>query len=288
MRNRAALLALVLVAPLLWALVDVAVTGDPFFSLSSTQDLSAALGRERGLRHVPSSFVTFLADLARPPVALAGVIGLVLALRRFGWRRMAVPLALLGTGAVTFVAIGIAGLSLIPRYLTVPAVALCVLAGYALLGFTTLEPSAQRERWRSVTFAALAVGVAFLAVKASSFASLRNELRFIDRTHREMTGLLAEPSVRAGLRCGALTFPTYRLVPDARWLLDAGPRAVHTRAGGRSRGAVAVYIAGDEKFARRFGRADGVSRATNRLPAGKPSLVHGPFAVYVVCRARSR
>jgi hypothetical protein len=286
-RHRAALLALVLVAPVLWALVDVAVTGDPFFSLSSTQDLSAALGRERGLRHVPSSFVTFLADLARPPVALAGVIGLVLALRRFGWRRMAVPLALLGAGAVTFAAIGIAGLSLIPRYLTVPAVALCVLAGYAALGFTTLAPGTARERWRRVSFGALAVGVAFLAVKASSFARLRDELRFIDRTHDDLNGLLAEPRVRAGRRCGALTFPTYRLVPDARWLLEADARAVHTRAGGRPRGAVAVYVAGDEKFERRFGRADGVSRATNRPPPGKPTLVHGPFVVYAVCTGRN-
>ena len=287
-RDRAALLALVILAPAVWAAVDYAVTGDPLFSLHATKDLAADLGRERGLRHVPSAFVTFLADLARPPVALAGAVGLVLAVRRFGRRRMAVPLALVGAGALTFVAIGIAGLSLIPRYLTVPAVALCVLAGYALLGFTTLEPSAQRERWRSVTFAALAVGVVFLAVKASSFTALRNELRFIDRTHREMTGLLAEPRVRAGLRCGALTFPTYRLVPDARWLLDADARAVHTRAGGRAKGAVAVYITGDEKFARRFGRADGVSRATNRLPAAHPTVVHGPFAIYVVCRARSR
>jgi hypothetical protein len=286
-RDRAALLALVLVAPVVWALVDAAVTGDPFFSLNSTQDLSAALGRERGLRHVPSSFVTFLADLARPPVALAGAIGLVLALRRFGRRRMAVPLALLGTGALTFVAIGIAGLSLIPRYLTVPAVALCVLAGYAVLGFTTLAPGPARERWRRLAFAALAVGVAFLAVKASSFARLRDELRFIDRTHDDLAALLAEPRVRAGLQCGALTFPTYRLVPDARWLLDADARAVHTRAGRRAPGAVAVYIAGDEKFERRFGRADGVSRATNRPPAGKPTLVQRPFVVYAVCAGRN-
>jgi hypothetical protein len=286
-RDRIALLALVLVAPVAWALVDTAVTGDPFFSLNSTQDLSAALGRERGLRHVPSSFVTFLADLARPPVALAGAIGLVLALRRFGWRRMAVPLALLGTGALTFVAIGIAGLSLIPRYLTVPAVALCVLAGYAVLGFTTLAPGAARERWRRLAFGALAVGIAFLAVKASSFARLRDELRFIDRTHEDLTALLAEPRVRAGLRCGALTFPTYRLVPDARWRLDADAQAVHTRAGGRAPGAVAVYLAGDEKFERRFGRADGVSRATNRPPAGEPTLVQRPFVVYAVCAGRN-
>jgi hypothetical protein len=287
-RERAALLALVVAAPVLWALVDLAVTGDPLFSLNSTQDLSAALGRERGVRHVPTSFVTFLADLARPPVALAGVAGLALAVRRFGWTTMAVPLALVGSGALTFVAIGIAGLALIPRYLTVPAVALCVLAGYAVLGFTTMAPGAARERWRRLALGALAVGVAFLAVKASSFARLHDELRFIERTHDELAGLLAEPRVRAGMRCGPITFPTYRLVPDARWQLHASARAVHTRAGGRPAGAVAVYIAGDEKFERRFGRADGVSRATNRPPAGAPSVVHGPFTVYVTCGAPAR
>jgi hypothetical protein len=284
----AALLALVVVAPLGWALVDLAVTGDPLFSLNSTSDLAEALGRERGLRHVPSAFVTFLADLARPPVALAGVVGLGLAVRRFGWARMAVPLALVCSGLLTFVVIGIAGLSLIPRYLTVPAVALCVLAGYALLGFQTLEPGAARERWRRLAIGALALGVVFLAVKASSFVRLRDELRFIDSTHEQLAGMLAEQRVRAGLRCGALTFPTYRLVPDARWRLHADARAVHTRAGGRSADGVAVYITGNAKFERRFGRADGVSRATNEPPPGEPTVVHGPFAVYVVCGASAR
>lgn len=288
LRERVALAVLAAAAPLLWALVDVAVTGDPLFSLHSTSDLAESLGRERGLRNVPSSFVTFLADLARPPVALAGVVGLVLAVRRFGARRMAVPLALAATGAIAFVAIGIAGLSLIPRYLTLPAVALCVLAGYAVLGFTLLEPGAERDRWRRLAIGALAVGIAFLAVKASSFGRLYDELRFIERTHDELAGLLGEPRVQAGMRCGALTFPTYRLVPDARWQLDAGADAVHTRAGGRGAGAVAVYITGDDKFERRFGRADGVRRTTNVAPAGEPAVVHGPFTSYDVCGARAR
>ena len=287
-RDRAALLALALLAPLLWATVDLAVTGDPLFSLHATSDLAASLGRERGLANVPSSFVTFLADLARPPVALAGLAGLVLALRRFGPRRMAVPLALAGTGMLTFVAIGIAGLSLIPRYLTLPAVALCVFAGYALLGFTTLAPGATRDRWRRLSVAALVGGIAFLAFKASSFARLHDELRFIERTHDELTALLAEPRVRGGLRCGALTFPTYRLVPDARWQLHADARIVHTRAGGRPAGAVAVYVIGDEKFERRFGRADGVDRSTNRPPGAAPAVVRGPFRAYVVCDAPAR
>ena len=281
--GRIALLALALSAPVAWALVDLAVTGDPLFSLHATSSLAQALDRERGLSHVPSSFVTFLADVARPPVALAGVAGLVLAVCRIGWKRMAVPLALLGAGALTFVGTGIAGLSILPRYLTVPAVALCVLAGYAVMGWATIQRGPPRDRWRRAAIGALAIGVAFLVLKASSFAHLRDELRFIQRTHEQLSALLDQPRVREGLRCGPLTFPTYRLVPDARWILDAGPRRVRSRAEDPRAGAVAVYIAGDDKFERRFGRADGVRRSTNRLPARRPSLRQGPFSVFVDC-----
>jgi hypothetical protein len=90
--------------------------------------------------------------------------------------------------------------------------------------------------------------------------------------------------VREGVRCGALTFPTYRLVPDARWMLHAGSAGVRSRAQDPRPGAVAVYIAGDERYERRYGRADGVSRATNAVPRGEPALRSGPFVVYVAGR----
>lgn len=283
LRERLGLLALVVLAPAGWALVDWAVTGDPLYSLHGTQALAEALERDRGIANVPKAFVTFLADVARPPVALAGVIGIVLAVRRFGWSRMAVALALLGAGALTFVGTGIAGLSIIQRYLTVPAVALCVLAGYALLGFTTLQAGPARDRWRSAAIGGLVVGAAFLAIKAASFGRLADELRFINATHVQLRALLDA----APVRCEPLTFPTYRLVPDARWMLDAGPTAVRSRAQDARRGAVAVYIdktsgaADAAKFERRFGRADGVWRATNRPPRSPPDLRSGPFAVHV-------
>ena len=83
-RVRGALL--VLVAPVVWCLVDLVVTGNPLHSVTATSSLAEDLGRERGIAKVPRLFVTQLADVARPPVALAGVIGAVLAVRRFGWR----------------------------------------------------------------------------------------------------------------------------------------------------------------------------------------------------------
>ena len=132
----------VIAAPAIWALTDWAVTGDPLHSLNATSELADELGRVRGLEHVPGSFVTFVSDTVRLPVALLAVPGLVLAWRVLGLAALRVPLALFAAGVITFVGTGALGLSILPRYLTVPAVALCLFAGYALLGFTALERDA--------------------------------------------------------------------------------------------------------------------------------------------------
>ena len=62
-------------APVIWALTDLAVTGDPLHSLHATSELADDLGRERGLEHVPGSFVSFVGDTVRPPVALLAPVG---------------------------------------------------------------------------------------------------------------------------------------------------------------------------------------------------------------------
>ena len=43
----------VIAAPAIWALTDLAVTGDPLHSLNATSELADELGRVRGLEHVP-------------------------------------------------------------------------------------------------------------------------------------------------------------------------------------------------------------------------------------------
>jgi hypothetical protein len=283
------LLALAVVAPLGWCLVDLVVTGDPLFSLHSTSDLADELNRNRGLSSVPGSFVSFLTDTARAPVAAAGVVGTVLLWRLRTGRALHVPIALFGAGAVTFLGTGLAGLSVLPRYLTVPVVALCLVAGYGVLGFTTLEPGRLRRVWSRAAIGAAVVGVAFVAIRSPAVGTLRGELRFIKSSHDDLVAILHAPAVQRDMRCGPITFPTYRLVPDTRWLLDLPARRVGARSarraaptGSRSRG-VAMFVLG-EKELRRFGFAAGASPSTNVPDPGfVPIARNKRFSAYAAC-----
>lgn len=286
-RELVALAGMVVLAPVLWLLSDLLVTGDPLHSLTSTSELAEALGRDRGIAKAPRLFVVYVFDVARAPVALAGVIGAVLAVRRYGWKAMAVPLALVLTGAVTFFGAGVAGLSLLPRYLTVPAVGLAVFAGYAVAGFTTLAADDRwLPAWRRGAIVAGVVGIAFFAWKLPSFGTLSGELRFVNDTHEDLVRLLDDPEVRQARACGPITFPTYRLVPDTRWVLDVGEDQVTTRAISQPDRGVAIFVDRSEKKPRqRYGEADGVSRATNReVPEGFVEIAaEGPFVAYGRC-----
>jgi hypothetical protein len=272
----------VLFAPLFWALTDLVVTGDPLHSLHATSELADDLGRVRGLQHVPGSFVSFVGATVRPPVAVLAPIGALLAWRVLGWRRMRVPLALFAAGVITFVGTGALGLSILPRYLTVPAVALCLFAGYALLGFTSLEGGHPlRRRWAQGSAAATAVGAIGLVILAPSLTNVREEIRFIRATHDSLIATLDDPAVRDAMRCGTLTFPTYRLVPDAKWHVENA--SIGSRSAQRRPTGVEVFALG-QKALRRYGFAAGTSPSVNLpSPGFVPIARHGLLAAYARC-----
>ncbi len=268
--------AAVLAAPLLWCLTDLLVTGDPLHSLHATSELADDLGRVRGVQHVPGSFVSFVIATVRPPVALLAPVGVVLAWRFLGWRALLVPLGLFAAGVITFVGTGLLGLSILPRYLTVPAIALCLFAGYALLGFT----ESGNRVWARASAAAAVLGLIGLIILAPSITNVREEIRFIRLTHDSLIATLDDPAVREGMRCGTLTFPTYRLVPDARWHVDAriGARSAMRRPTG-----VEVFALG-QKALRRYGFAAGTSPRVNLpSPGFSPVARHGVLSAYRRC-----
>jgi hypothetical protein len=265
------LIPLVVLAPLLWCLVDAIVTGDPLFSLHATSDLADELNRSQSFSKVPGDFVSFLVDTARLPVALAALAGLVWSFRRRDFRAAHVPIALFLAGSITFLATSAAGLSVLPRYLTVPAVALCLPAGY----FVT--------RTRALFALAVVGGLAFVIVRADAFDKLATELRFIRSTHDELAVILHSPSVRTGRACGPVTLPNYRLVPDTRWILDATQKQVGSRSAVQRDHGVALLLVG-QKLLTRYGFADGASPKTNAPPDGFiRGDMHGGFTAYVGC-----
>src|SRR5436305_6467210 len=75
-RQRVALRALVGVAPVLWALIDLVVTGDPLHSLHGTSALAEEVNRRRSVGEVPHWTLTYFAYTLRERVSLALALGL--------------------------------------------------------------------------------------------------------------------------------------------------------------------------------------------------------------------
>jgi hypothetical protein len=240
-RIRYALLAAI--GPVVWPLVDWIVTGDPVFSLTHTSGLAEELGRTRGLSEIPAATVQFLESLDKVPVFYAGILGLVLAVvlvpRRMGW-----PLAMFVIGMGTFVLVGLAGLSVIDRYLLVPSLMVMVFAAVTLGGFTMLRAGAVRNLWAAAALLVIIYGVVFTATRVN-FHAFDQELVFRGQSHAALEALFRNPKVRAGMKCGPVSVPNHKLVPDTRWVLKAGVDDVIARSDPAQKGkfdrGVAVY-----------------------------------------------
>ena len=130
----------------------------------------------------------------RPPVLVLGVVGLVLVWldrRRRALGRARHPVALLAGGIVAFVGSAIAVGTVQQRYLTLPAVAICLFAAHALLGFRDRAGALaralahgrdRRRRPRRAGGAVLLPGIV---------RRLTDELHFVRDAHDQMTTLVA-------------------------------------------------------------------------------------------------
>ena len=227
-RDRVIFAALAASGPLVWFTVDFLVTGDPLFSLHYTAGSAEDLGRQKSLSELPSAIPQFFENLVKLPVLAAAVAGTAIGVV-ISPRRMLMPIVLLLAGIVTFVAIGVAGASVIERYLAVPALALMVLAAVAIGGWTMLLPGWLRTGWMVAAVLIVVGGVAYTTTHIN-LSRFDNELRFRGQAHDDLTAVLHDPKVQAGLRCGPLTGPNHKIVPDSRWIASLGDGQVGARA----------------------------------------------------------
>lgn len=224
------LLALVAVAPALWALSDLAVTGDALHALHGTAALARAVGRRRDLADAPYWTAKYYGFALREPLALGVPIGLAFALRH---RRRAAVLLLATAGAMTLVfALGpVFGLPLIARYIRTPAVFMAIFFGVAVAGWRLIEH--ERRPWQALALLSVAVFVAFIPLNVRQLRSARTGLERREPLYAALERAGHDPGLRAlARRCG-LRASDRSAVAHLRYWLGTDPGSVAVGTGGR-------------------------------------------------------
>jgi len=231
-------------APLAWALSDLAITGDPLWSLSNTRHTAEALGRTTGVANVPEYIPRRIGEILRPAVLVGAALGGVLSLL---WlRRRALLGAVAGVVAVVvFAAFASIGLPINTRYAFLAAAILCIFAGAGVFGWMRLRPGDPRRRWWMAGGAL--VLVALLASGGSQYSSAHRELGKLARQHSIEGDLLALVDDHAiNLRCGPIGVPNHAPVPLLALYLETSPRNIVSPESGHIASGVYVDAASRE------------------------------------------
>ena len=241
-RSRAEMLrlaCLAALAPLLWALSDLLVTGDPLWSLTKTRNTADTLQRVTGLDDVPSVMPRRIGEILRADVLVAAAGGGLMAL---AWLRAR---ALLGAAAgvasvVAFCILAAAGLPIVTRYVLLPAAILCVFAGAGLLGWRVLDRNdAHRRQWMVL---AMLFVLVFAGLAPSQVRRLQRTSRALDvqqRIRDDLGDLVASGAIST--RCGPIAVPNHRPVPLLAARLEVRPGRVVSAQVRRPR--TGVYVA---------------------------------------------
>ncbi len=223
-RQIAGLTLLAAAAPLVWALSDLAITGDALWSLTNTRHTAETLHRVTGIGNVPEYIPRRIGEILRPPVLLGAALGGVLALL---WlRRRALLAAGAGVLAVAvFAAFATAGLPIVTRYAFLAAAILCIFCGAGVFGWTRLPRGDARRPWWMA--AGALVLIALIAYAPSQYRSAHRELDKLARQQSIQNDLIALVNSRSiALQCGPVEVSNHAPIPLLALYLKTSPANV--------------------------------------------------------------
>ena len=215
-RDRLALAAAAVAAPVLWMALDLASTGDPLHSLHGTQELAEQLARPRELDTALQAAPAYLRFALTGPLLWLGLAGFAAALIT-RYERTLLPAAVAGLGLLAFLVLGVSGLPLLSRYLLLPATLLVLWASFAALGFTV--PDARGRGWMLAGALGLALVVASVPASVRGVRSARALVQARASFEQDLTALLTADPVRAALARCPLAVPDDRPRPLARYIV---------------------------------------------------------------------
>ena len=279
--DRLKAIAAVLTPPILWFGLDALVTGQPLLSLKTASALEVV--NSGGPLHVVAGA---LGGGLRGPATLLGAFGIALAWKKLGVERVRLPLVLIAAGLAMAVVIAVGGLTLLPRYLMLCDLGLALFAGFALGGWTG---EATATLWRAAGIAAIVVG-AVGAIVLGAPGKITDEIALDRNVHKYLKAILSDSKVKEAMRCGPLTFPSFRLIPDAKLILDDPQADVRGRAeppiAVRGVAVTVVRDAGDTRIAERYGHPGIDLPIDERTPNGfRKVAVEGSFEAASLCGA---
>ncbi len=257
--------ALAAAAPLLWALGDLIVTGDPLHSLTGTRDNAQRLQRITGLGEVPGTVPRRLGEILREPVLFGAAGGGLLALA-FLRTRVALGAVAGVVAIVAFCVLAAAGLPILGRYLLGPATILAIFCGAGAFGWAEL-PRGHPWRRRWAWFGALTlVGlVVFIPPQVDRIANLRDALRIQDGIQDDLHALTPR------FPCTPVTVPNHRPVPLLALWLDVDPTRIAVAQEQRPRSGTYVVPTSAARGAPVHPRSARRRPAHPAAPAGLPA-----------------
>lgn len=232
------LIPLVVAAPLLWALMDLIVTGDPLHSLHGTSKLAAAVGRRRDVTDAPYWTVQYFAYTLRQPLGVGMPIGLAFAILhrdRFG-RAAGLLLSIAGAMVVVFAVNPVFGLPLIGRYVRTPSILVAIFFGVAIAGWALLEDGREKRVWQGLALLTAAVFLVFLPQNVRQIRYQREVFHRNGKLYADLEATGKSPVVRRlARRCGPIYAADHRPEAHLRWWLDGNPGSVATVEGRRNK-----------------------------------------------------
>jgi hypothetical protein len=248
-RRRVSLVVMAGAAPVAWALLDLAATGDPLHSLNVTQGLAEQLDRPRELETALREVPDYLRLVVTPVVAWVGLAGALAALVWLPERALA-PAGVAGLGLAAFLALGVAGLPLLTRYLLLPAAILLLFAALLAAWFVR----ERRGRWIAGGVAALVALVVSVPSQVSEVSEAGEVADLRRAVADDLSRILEDPRVTAELaRCdGRLWVPDDRPAPLAAIVLDRSPRSIAVQRERDAPGAGVALAYADEDARENF------------------------------------
>ena len=252
-RRATRLIPLALAAPVVWALLDLAATGDALASLTGTRENVETLGRATGLSGFVSEGPRKLGEILREPGLVAAVAGAGVGLVWLRRRTLAI-IAAAAVALAAFAVVALAGLPVITRYLLLEAALLCVLCGAAVGGWPAVERGPRRWGWLAAAAVVVLLFAAFGPSQYDRVADLRASLVAQKRIQDDLHDLARDGAFP--LDCQPITVPNSRPVPLLSLWLDRDPTGLRTAGEGRQPSRGVLLLPARPSIARQFALDD--------------------------------